>query len=124
MGLGFVTDVAVTAARLPWLGDTGYAAGVLHRVLGLKPHRLTLAVDGQSVMADNCGLGIVVKVLEGLDNARLGAVMGFGGVFLTHDDDFRRRAPVDAYGVRLETSRSLTGLSNVFHPCRTPAGMK
>ncbi|MEE4608817.1 MAG: diacylglycerol kinase family protein [Desulfobacteraceae bacterium] len=54
MGLGFVTDVAVTAARLPWLGDAGYAVGVFHRVLGLKPHRLMLAVDGQSVTADNC----------------------------------------------------------------------
>jgi YegS/Rv2252/BmrU family lipid kinase len=54
MGLGFVTDVAVTAARLPWLGDAGYAAGVFHRVLGLKPHRLTLDVDGERIAVDNC----------------------------------------------------------------------
>lgn len=54
MGLGFVTDVAVTAARLPWLGDAGYAVGVFHRVLGLKPHLLTLGVDGERIEADNC----------------------------------------------------------------------
>lgn len=54
MGLGFVTDVAVTAARLPWLGDAGYAVGVFHRVLGLKPHRLLLEVDGERVAAANC----------------------------------------------------------------------
>jgi len=54
MGLGFVTDVAVTAARLPWLGDAGYAVGGFHRVLGLKPHRLTLDADGERIEADNC----------------------------------------------------------------------
>ena len=54
MGLGFVTDVAVTAARLPWLGDAGYAVGVFHRVLGLRRHRLVLDIDGQRIDADNC----------------------------------------------------------------------
>jgi len=54
MGLGFVTDVAVTAARLPWLGDAGYAVGVFHRVLGLRSHRLEMEIDGARIETDNC----------------------------------------------------------------------
>ena len=54
MGFGFVTDVAVTAARVPWLGDAGYGLGVLYRVLGLKFHRLEMEIDDQRFSAPNC----------------------------------------------------------------------
>jgi diacylglycerol kinase (ATP) len=54
MGLGFVTDVALTAARLPWLGDASYVLGVLYRVLGLTFHHLDLEIDGRRLAARNC----------------------------------------------------------------------
>ena len=54
MGLGFVTDVALTASRVPWLGDASYALGVLYRVLGLKFHRLEIQIDGRRIVAPNC----------------------------------------------------------------------
>jgi len=54
MGLGFVTDVAATAARLPWLGDASYAVGVFFRMLGLRFHQLVLDIDGRRIEAANC----------------------------------------------------------------------
>lgn len=54
MGLGFVTDVAQTAAGFSWMGDLSYVVGVLHRTLGLKFHELELEVDGKIIRGRNC----------------------------------------------------------------------
>jgi len=54
MGLGFVTDVAQTAAGFSWMGDLSYVVGVLHRTIGLKFHELELEIDGKHINGRNC----------------------------------------------------------------------
>ena len=54
MGLGFVTDVAKTAARFKWAGDFSYVIGVFQRLLGLNFHDLVLEIDGKVISAKNC----------------------------------------------------------------------
>ena len=54
MGLGFVTDVAKTAARFKWAADFSYVIGVFHRLLGLTFHRMDLEIDGQVISGPNC----------------------------------------------------------------------
>ncbi|MCP4368017.1 MAG: YegS/Rv2252/BmrU family lipid kinase [Deltaproteobacteria bacterium] len=54
MGLGFVTDVAKTAARFGWAGDLSYIIGVLYRTLRLKFHHLDMEIDGHIISAKNC----------------------------------------------------------------------
>jgi YegS/Rv2252/BmrU family lipid kinase len=54
MGMGFVSDVARTAARFPLLGDMSYVAGVFHRAVRLRFHRLEMEVDGRSFSEVNC----------------------------------------------------------------------
>lgn len=54
LGLGFVTDVARTAARLNVLGDVSYVAGVLHRVVELRNHELEIEADGETLRGPAC----------------------------------------------------------------------
>ena len=54
MGLGFVTDVAKTAAQFKWAGDFSYVIGVFHRLLGLSFHELMLEIDGKVISGKNC----------------------------------------------------------------------
>ncbi len=54
LGLGFVTDVAHTAARFKSLADFSYVIGVFYRLLGLRFHEMVLEVDGQVVRGQNC----------------------------------------------------------------------
>ncbi len=53
-GLGFVTDVAKTAASFKILGDFSYVIGVFHRLAGLKFHDMELVIDGKSYKEKNC----------------------------------------------------------------------
>jgi YegS/Rv2252/BmrU family lipid kinase len=54
MGLGFVTDVAKTAARFKWAADFSYVIGVFYRLLGLKFHEMVLEIDGKVIRGKNC----------------------------------------------------------------------
>lgn len=54
MGLGFVTDVAKTAARFKWAADFSYVIGVFHRLLGLAFHQMVLEIDGEVISGPNC----------------------------------------------------------------------
>lgn len=45
LGLGFVSDVTVTAARLKLFGGLSYTLGVLHRLAGLRTHELRIKLD-------------------------------------------------------------------------------
>ena len=54
MGLGFVTDVARTAARFGWAGDLSYIIGVLYRTMRLKFHSIDLVIDGHIISEKNC----------------------------------------------------------------------
>lgn len=54
LGVGFVTDVAKTAARVGWAGDVSYVIGVFYHTFGLAFHRMTLEIDGSSFSEENC----------------------------------------------------------------------
>lgn len=54
LGIGFVTDVAQTAARFPLPGELSYVMGVFHRVIDLQFHQMTLEIDGETIVAENC----------------------------------------------------------------------
>ena len=54
MGLGFVADVAQTAAGLKWAADLSYVIGVLYRLLGLSFYDMTLEIDGEVISGKNC----------------------------------------------------------------------
>ncbi|MHC4458879.1 MAG: diacylglycerol/lipid kinase family protein, partial [Planctomycetota bacterium] len=54
MGLGFVTDVAGTAARFRRTGDFSYVIGVFLHTLGLRFHEMVLEIDGQIMAVKNC----------------------------------------------------------------------
>jgi len=58
LGIGFVTDVAQTAARFPLAGDLSYVIGVLHRVIGLQFHRMSFEIDGVTIAERNCFIEI------------------------------------------------------------------
>jgi YegS/Rv2252/BmrU family lipid kinase len=53
-GFGFVSDVAQTAHQLKRFGDFSYILGVLHRMLGLRFHRMKLEIDGIQIEGENC----------------------------------------------------------------------
>ncbi|MCG8566774.1 MAG: diacylglycerol kinase family lipid kinase, partial [Desulfobacterales bacterium] len=53
-GLGFVTDVAATAARFKGLGDLSYLVGIFHRLSSLKFHHLDIIIDGERIKKKNC----------------------------------------------------------------------
>jgi YegS/Rv2252/BmrU family lipid kinase len=54
MGLGFVTDVARTAAGFKWAGDLSYVIGVFYHTLGLRCHFMELEIDGKNSAGNNC----------------------------------------------------------------------
>jgi len=49
VGMGFIADIAATAARLKWLGNFAYTLAVLLRLPWLKAQRLRLEFDGKFV---------------------------------------------------------------------------
>ncbi|MBT8351736.1 MAG: diacylglycerol kinase family lipid kinase [Deltaproteobacteria bacterium] len=67
MGLGFVTDVAKTAARFRWAGDLSYVIGVLYRTMRLKFHSLEMEIDGQLISQENCFVEICNSRFTGGD---------------------------------------------------------
>lgn len=54
IGLGFVADVAQTAARFKWAADFSYVIGVWYRLLGLSFHEMILEIDGKVIQGKNC----------------------------------------------------------------------
>jgi diacylglycerol kinase (ATP) len=58
VGMGFIADIAQTAARLKWLGNAAYTLAVLLQLPRLRAQRLSLVIDGQSVERE----GIFVEV--------------------------------------------------------------
>ena len=58
MGLGFVTDVAKTAARLKWTAGFSYVIGVFYRLMGLAFHQMVLEIDGEVISGPNCFIEI------------------------------------------------------------------
>ena len=54
MGLGFVSDVARTAIRFRRVGDLSYVIGVLHRMLRMRFHHMSLEIDGETISGRNC----------------------------------------------------------------------
>jgi YegS/Rv2252/BmrU family lipid kinase len=54
MGIGFVTDVAATAARFAKAGALSYVFGVFYRLASLRPLPLTLQVDGKRIGGRFC----------------------------------------------------------------------
>ncbi len=67
LGLGFVTDVAKTAARFNWAGDASYILGVFYRTLGLRFHDMVLEIDGRTVSGENCFVEICNSRFTGGD---------------------------------------------------------
>lgn len=53
LGLGFVSDVTKTALRLKLLGNVSYTLGVIYQTVFLKPHRLTIELDGEKLYREN-----------------------------------------------------------------------
>ena len=58
VGMGLIADIAATAARLKWLGNSAYTLAVLLRLPWLKAQRLRLDIDGESVERE----GVFVEV--------------------------------------------------------------
>jgi diacylglycerol kinase (ATP) len=58
VGMGLIADIAATAARLKWLGNSAYTLAVLLRLPWLKAQRLRLEIDGKTVERD----GVFVEV--------------------------------------------------------------
>ncbi|WP_022666496.1 diacylglycerol/lipid kinase family protein [Desulfospira joergensenii] len=54
MGLGFVTDVAVTAERFKVFHDLSYLIGVIHRTASLSSFHMELKVDGKPFSGPGC----------------------------------------------------------------------
>lgn len=52
LGLGFVSDVTETAAKLKLLGSVSYTVGVVYRTAFLGTSRLRLEIDGETVERD------------------------------------------------------------------------
>jgi len=58
VGMGFIADIAATAARLKWLGNFAYTLAVLPRLPWLKAQKLKLDIDGNCVERE----GVFVEV--------------------------------------------------------------
>jgi diacylglycerol kinase (ATP) len=52
LGLGFVSDVTATAAKLKLLGNVSYTLGVVYRTAFLGTSRLELEIDGEAIERD------------------------------------------------------------------------
>lgn len=53
LGMGFVSDVTVTAQKLKIFGNVSYMIGVLYQIIFLKSHKLEIEIDGQVLKQDN-----------------------------------------------------------------------
>jgi diacylglycerol kinase (ATP) len=53
LGMGFVSDVTVSAQKLKIFGNVSYMIGVLYQILFLKTHQLEIEIDGQVVEQNN-----------------------------------------------------------------------
>ena len=58
VGMGFIADIAATAARLKWLGNFAYTLAVLLRLPWLKTQKFRLDIDGEPVERE----GVFVEV--------------------------------------------------------------
>jgi diacylglycerol kinase (ATP) len=58
VGMGFIAEIAATAARLKWLGNFAYTLAVLLRLPWLKAQTLSLDIDGKSIEHE----GVFVEV--------------------------------------------------------------
>ncbi len=47
IGVGFTSDVAVTAQKFKWLGNFAYTIGIFYRALNLKTEPTVIEVDGE-----------------------------------------------------------------------------
>ena len=54
MGLGFVTDVAITAERFKWLNDLSYLIGVARQTICLSCDPMDITIDGQTFSGPFC----------------------------------------------------------------------
>jgi YegS/Rv2252/BmrU family lipid kinase len=52
LGLGFVSDVTATAAKLKLLGNVSYTLGVIYRTAFLGTSRLEMEIDGKAIERD------------------------------------------------------------------------
>lgn len=52
IGVGFTSDVAVTAQKFKWLGNFAYTIGIFYRALNLKTEPTILEVDGEKFELD------------------------------------------------------------------------
>ena len=53
LGLGFVSDVVVTANKLKFLGNVAYLLGVFHQIIFLKSHGLEIKCDDELIEQQN-----------------------------------------------------------------------
>jgi len=53
LGLGFVSDVGVTAQKLKIFGNVAYLLGVLYQTIFLKASALEIEIDGEQIKQDN-----------------------------------------------------------------------
>jgi diacylglycerol kinase (ATP) len=58
VGMGFIAEIAATAARLKWLGNSAYTLAVLLRLPWLKAQTLSLEIDGKTVERE----GVFVEI--------------------------------------------------------------
>ncbi|THB80915.1 MAG: diacylglycerol kinase family lipid kinase [Desulfobacteraceae bacterium] len=54
LGLGFVTDVAITAQRFKKLRSLSYIIGVIYQTFKLNTHMIRLDIDGTLIEEKNC----------------------------------------------------------------------
>lgn len=52
IGVGFTSDVTVTAQKFKWLGNFAYTIGIFYRALNLKTEPTILTVDGKTYELD------------------------------------------------------------------------
>ena len=53
LGMGFVSDVTLSAQKLKILGNVSYVLGVLYQTIFLKTHQLDMEFDGKKIEQDN-----------------------------------------------------------------------
>ncbi|MGH8031625.1 MAG: diacylglycerol/lipid kinase family protein, partial [Luteimonas sp.] len=58
VGMGFIAEIAATAARMKWLGNSAYTLAVLLRLPWLKAQTLSLDIDGKTVVRE----GVFVEI--------------------------------------------------------------
>jgi len=52
IGVGFTSDVTVTAQKFKWFGNFAYTIGIFYRALNLKTEQTVLEVDGKTFKLD------------------------------------------------------------------------